>query len=139
MAKRRDPIRFNELEPRGRGAIVRTRAEIEAEEVLLANQLSGNAESQHGARPATQTFGLPDSESGSERANRTLYEKVTYRISPEAVEAIDEIKRLMKRIHGIKVTREEIAEAAFLEALRDFQENQERSFLAGRLSRKPEI
>ncbi len=106
MTRKRLPIRFNELEARGRGAVVRTREEIEAEEQMLARQVSGNPENQNSDNPDLQTSGFMVSGRVGGSIDRSLYEKVTYRISPDAVEAIDEIKRGMRRQHGIKVTRE---------------------------------
>jgi hypothetical protein len=76
---------------------------------------------------------MPDLEPNG---NRSKYPKATYRLSPEAVEAIDEAKRLLRRRHQIKASLEEIAEEAILAAYRDLLENQHASFLVSKLSRK---
>lgn len=138
MASKRVPIKFNELEPRGRGAVVRTREEIESENRELEARRSRKPENQSAINP--DSLLSVSTEVGEEqgRANRALYEKVTYRISPEAVEAVDEIKRLMRRVHGIKATREEIAEAAILEALAEYLERRRDSKVVSRLSGNPE-
>lgn len=136
MVRKRTPLRFDELEPRGRGAVIRTREEIEAEDRILASQLSGKPETRSASNPDSRVSGFPAG--GSDVVNRAQYEKVTYRISPDAVEAIDEIKRIMRRHHGVKVTREEIAEVAILHALKECQDNQKDGIVVSWLSGKPE-
>jgi len=127
MSKRRAPLRFDELDPKGRGSILRSRAEVLAEQEsagLPANQQSGN--------PVDPT-------SGREAVDRGAYMKATYRVCPEAVEAIDEIKRRLRVQLGRRVTYEEIAEAALVGALDDLVKNRDSSFLARWISGDPEV
>jgi len=137
MANKRRPVSFPELDaaPKGKGAILRSAEEVEAEQQMLANQQTSN--------PATQNTRMPESwnSDGSDvppAGNRTGYPKATYRLNPEAVEAIDEAKRMLRRHYGVKVTLEEIAEEAILAAYRDLLENQQSSMLAGKFSGKKE-
>ncbi len=138
MVRKRTPLRFDELEPRGRGAVIRTREEIVAEERILESHLSGKPEIHSSSNVDSRISSSPVGGPIQEGINRAQYEKVTYRISPDAVEAIDEIKRIMRRHHGIKVTREEIAEVAILHALKECQENQKDGIVISWLSGKPE-
>lgn len=104
MAKSKRPaFVFPELESRGRRTILRSTEEVSAELTAL-----------HQAE-----------EEPKERV------KVTYRFQPEAVEAVEDIRRILRRQHGVrKVNREDIAQAAVLEALRDLESNGPSSFLA---------
>jgi hypothetical protein len=103
MAKAKRPVFiFPELESRGRGAILRTNEEVAAEIDALH-------------------------ETEDEPKERI---KVTYRFLPEAVEAVEDIRRLLRRQHGVrKVNREDIAQAAVMEALRDLEERGDASFI----------
>jgi hypothetical protein len=125
MPSKRRPISFPELEPKGRGAILRSAEEVAAEKQLLESQESGMPEIQHAGITETQHAG-----------NRASYPKATYRLSPEALEAIDEAKRILRRRHNIKVSLEEIAEEAILAAYNDLQENQQASMLANKFASK---
>jgi hypothetical protein len=98
------------------------------------SQHASMPENQHAEVPAFQPASMPDSEPNG---NRTHYPKATYRLSPEAIEAIDEAKRILRRHHQVKASLEEIAEEAILAAYRDLLENQHASFLVNKLSRKP--
>ncbi len=102
MAKAKRPVFiFPELESRGRHAILRTTEEVSSELDALAV-----------------------AEDAKERI------KVTYRFRADAVEAVEDIRRLLRREHGVrKVTREDIAQAAVLEALRTLEEQGDASFL----------
>ncbi len=142
MPSKRQPISFPELEPKGRGAILRSAEEVAAEEQLLETQEAGMPESQHFNIPDTQKAGIPESQlSGSQEiqdgGNRADYPKATYRLSPETLDAIDDAKRILRRQHGIKVTLEEIAEEAIQAAYRDLLDHQEASILASKFSGKP--
>ena len=108
MAKPKRPnFAFPELEGRGRRAILRSADEVSAELDALEQQTS------------------QEEDSPKERV------KVTYRFRPEAVEAVEDIRRILRREHGArKVNREDIAQAAVMEALRDLEENGQTSFLA---------
>ena len=127
MARRRNQLQFDELEPKGRGSILRSRAEVLAEQ-----QTSGG--------PEVRKSGYPDSDhSIRESVDRTAFMKATYRICPEANEAIDEIKRRLRIQLKRRVTYEEIAEVALLSALADLTENRTSSFLVRWFSGDPEV
>jgi hypothetical protein len=68
---------------------------------------------------------------------RAQFPKATYRMSPEALEAIDDAKRILRRQYQIKASLEEIAEEAILAAYRDLTENQHASMLVRKLAGKP--
>lgn len=123
---------FPELEHRGAGAILRTAEEVQSEEVLLARQQAG--------MPADDTTDNPAGELEVSEApastSRTFYPKATYRMSPDAFEAIDDAKRILRRQHGIKVSLEEIAEEAIMAAYTDLLANQKSSMLAKQLTSK---
>ena len=103
MAKSKRPtFVFPELESRGRHTILRTTEEVAAELNALEQA----------------------EEAPKERV------KVTYRFQPEAVEAVEDIRRILRRQHGVrKVNREDIAQSAVIEALRDLKANGASSFL----------
>ena len=107
MARAKRPaFSFPELEKRGRRTILRSAEEVQAEIEALEHQ---------GA----------ELEAPKERI------KVTYRFSPAAVEAVEDIRRLLRRRHGIrKATREDIAQVAVLEALRTLEDAGADSFVA---------
>ena len=109
MAKAKRPVFiFPELESRGRRTILRSNEEVAAEIDALA-------------------------EAEEETRERI---KVTYRFRPDAVEAVEDIRRMLRRQHGVrKVNREDIAQAAVLEALRDLEEHGEASFLVRQFTR----
>ena len=94
MAKPKRPVFiFPELESRGRRAILRTTEEVSAEIDALAA-----------------------AEEPKERV------KVTYRFRADAVEAVEDIRRILRREYGVrKVNREDIAQAAVLEALKQLE------------------
>jgi len=128
MARQRAPIRFDELDkPQGRGSILRSRAEVLAEE-----EGSGLPVSRNSADAADRNLGRGG-------VDRTTFMKATYRISPEAIEAIDEIKRRLRALMGRRVTYEEIAEVALLAALGDLTQNRDSSFLVRWFSGDPDI
>jgi hypothetical protein len=104
MAKSKRPaFQFPELESRGRHTILRSTQEVAAELDVLQRA----------------------EEEPKERV------KVTYRFQAEAVEAVEDIRRILRRQHGVrKVNREDIAQAAVLEALHDLETNGHTSFLA---------
>ena len=103
MAKAKRPVFiFPELESRGRHTILRSSEEVAAEIDALE-------------------------EAEQEPKERV---KVTYRVRADAVEAVEDIRRMLRRQHGVrKVNREDIAQAAVLEALRDLEERGDASFL----------
>ena len=115
MAKPKRPaFAFPELEGRGRRAILRSADEVSAELTALEQESA------------------QDEDSPKDRV------KVTYRFRPEAVEAVEDIRRMLRREHGVrKVNREDIAQAAVMEALRDLEQNGRESFLAKRFGQPP--
>lgn len=154
MANKRRPITFPELDdiqPKGRGAILRTPEEIEAENQEQAVQHSGNQENQNAVNPGikktsipeTHGAGTPENQHSSDpviqqNGKRAGYPKVTYRLSLDAIDAVEDIKRTLRRQYSIKVNLEEIAEEAILAAYNDFLENQKNSILVRKFSGKPE-
>ncbi len=112
MAKAKRPVfAFPELESRGKGAILRSPAEVEAEVAAL------------------EAASRPPEDDAAERV------KVTYRFRPDAVEAVEDIRRILRRQHGVrKVNREDIAQAAVLEALRALEAEGPDSFIARRFA-----
>ena len=158
MAKRAS-LAFPDQGPRGRRAILRTPEEVAEEQRILESQTSGVPESQSSGIPEYQTSGKPVRQStkkparrdsgglgtqtkpqqqSDSRPDRSAYTKVTYRISPDAAEAMDDARRALRRVHNIKATLEEIAEAAILTACKELEQNKESSILVSRLSGKPE-
>ncbi len=102
MAKAKRPVFiFPELENRGRHAILRSTEEVSAEIDALA-----------------------EAEEPKERV------KVTYRFRADAVEAVEDIRRILRREYGVrKVNREDIAQAAVLEALKQLESEGDGCFL----------
>ena len=105
MAKAKRPVFiFPELESRGRRTILRSNEEVAAELTQLQEA---------------------EAEENVERV------KVTYRFRPDAVEAVEDIRRILRRQHGVrKVNREDIAQAAVMEVLRQLEADGDASFLA---------
>ena len=103
MARPKRPVFiFPELENRGRRTILRSSEEVSAELEALAQAL----------------------EEPKERV------KVTYRFRPDAVEAVEDIRRILRRQYGVReVNREDIAQAAVLEALRVLEDQGDAAFL----------
>jgi hypothetical protein len=103
---KRPAFSFPELERRGRRTILRSAEEVNAEIEALENP-------------------EPTLEVVEERI------KVTYRFTSAAVEAVEDIRRILRRRHGIrKATREDIAQIAVLEALRTLEDTGADSFVA---------
>ncbi len=102
MARPKRPVFiFPELENRGRHAILRSTEEVSAELDALA-----------------------EAEEPKERV------KVTYRFRADAVEAVEDMRRILRRQYGVrKVNREDIAQAAVLEALKQLESQGDGSFL----------
>ena len=98
----------------------------------LENKNARNPETQNAGNPAIQQAGNPKS-----LANQVPTEKVSYRFHAEGKYAIEDMKMILARKHGIKASLEEIAEASILMAYEDLLENQNASKLAHRLSRIP--
>lgn len=133
MAKKRSGLAFpDNADPRGRRAILRSRDEIAADEEALESRSSGDPESQNSGSSSSAE------EPGSGKPDRTTYQKVTYRVSPEAVDAVYEAQRMLRRTHKIKATLEEIAELALIATYEDLANREEASTLVCRLSGIPE-
>ena len=97
-----------------------------------AFQKSSKQENQNAGIPETQKAGMLGN------VKRGLYTKATYRLSEEALDAIGEAKRILKRRYQLKVNMEEVVEVAVLEAFKDLEEKQEKSSLVSAFSGKPE-
>ena len=134
MAKKRPPVSFPELEPKGRNAILRSGEEFREEEALLESQETGIPANHQTSMPESQNIGMPAYQNAGSRAE---YTKVTYRLSPAAIDAINEVKRVLRREYKIKASLEEIAEEAILATYSELLENQHTSILVNQLSRKP--
>jgi hypothetical protein len=93
---------------------------------MLERSGDGKAESQQPREPENQQ---PSTH------RRSI--KVTYRVSEETVEAIDDIRRLLWRRYHIKVPLEAIAERAILAAYDDLLANQHTSMLVSTLASNP--
>jgi hypothetical protein len=117
-------------------------------EKTVKSQNAGMPEIQHSRMPenkkssklASQTSGKPESQQDSTTKipdTITATEKVTYRFHSEGKYAIEDMKTILIRKHGIKASLEEIAEESILLAYEDLLENQKASKLANRLSRMP--
>lgn len=134
MAKKRSSLAFpDKADPQGRRAILRNRDEIAADEDVLASQNPGDPELRNAGAAASQNrSGVPG------KPDRSGFQKVTYRISPEAADAIYEARRTLRREYEIKASLEEIAEAAILAAYQDLDENEDASTLVRQLSGMPE-
>jgi len=135
MVSKRSGLAFPDKERRGRQAILRTAEEVAADEQVLASHTSG--------LPELQTSRTPDSANtpslrADGKPDRSAYPKVTYRISPAAIEAIEDARRTLRRQYGIKATLEEIAEVAILTTCTDLEQAQGSSTLVCQLSGDPE-
>jgi len=107
---------------------------------IPANQQSSIPAIQTSSKPASQHTGKPDLQhAGTIKipSNVTATEKVTYRFHAEGKYAVEDMKTILGRKHGIKASLEEIAEASILMAYEDLLENQQTSKLAHWLSRMP--
>src|SRR4051812_10040483 len=97
--------------------------ETSSQQVDTKSQNSGNPELQKARKqdlqktiiPETQKSGLPESHISRNQeiqnpAKREFYTKVTYRICDEAVDALEDAKKHLKRQYKLKVNMEEIVE-----------------------------
>ena len=105
MARSKRPaFVFPELESRGRRTILRSTEEVTAELDALET--------------------VEEEEDVKERV------KVTYRFRPDAVEAVEDIRRILRRQYGVrKVNREDIAQVAVLQALKSLEAEGAESYL----------
>ena len=108
---------------------------------MSANQKTSKPASQHASNMASQKAGnTAIQQTGKIKVPEhiTATEKVTYRFHAEGKYAVEDMKTILARKHGIKASLEEIAEEAILLAYEDLLENQHASKLASRLTRIPE-
>jgi hypothetical protein len=108
---------------------------------MPANQIASKPASQQASKLASQTSGSPASQQTGKTTvpgHVTATEKVTYRFHAEGKYAVEDMKTILARQHGIKTSLEEIAEASILLAYEDLLANQNASKLASRLARTPE-
>ena len=107
---------------------------------MPANQYSSMPENKKSSKLASQTSGKQEiQQTGTTKFpnTATATEKVTYRFHPEGKYAVEDMKTILIRKHGIKASLEEIAEESILLAYEDLLENQNASKLANRLSSMP--
>jgi hypothetical protein len=71
-------------------------------------------------------------------ATREFYQKATYRLSDDALVALEDAKKILKRNYGLKVNLEEIVESSILYAFEDLIEKKEKSLLLSKYSGKQE-
>jgi hypothetical protein len=71
-------------------------------------------------------------------SKREFYTKATYRLCDEALDAIGDAKKILKRRYRLKVNLEEIVETAVLEVFQDLEQNGEKSILVTTYSGNPE-
>src|SRR5689334_8923430 len=123
MANKRPPLTFSELDkPKGKGAILRTPEEIAAENELF----DVDADTQEIQESSSEDFNISGNQELwknkkelDKAALRASYPKGTYRLSPEALEAIEDIKRLIRRQYKGKILLEEVVEEAVIAAYHD--------------------
>ncbi|TAK36774.1 MAG: hypothetical protein EPO21_01560 [Chloroflexota bacterium] len=126
MANKRPPLSFPELDPKGRRAILRSAEEVRAEEQALENHIAGMPARGQDNQQSIQYEVMPANQPAS---SRSFYPKATYRLDSDAIEAVDEIKRLLRRQFGIKISLAQIVEEAILATYRDLLDNQHASKL----------
>jgi hypothetical protein len=108
---------------------------------ILENQNAGMPENKKSSKQAFQYSRKQEiQQTGKTKIPSmvTALEKVTFRFHAEGKYAVEDMKTILIRKHGIKASLEEIAEEAILLAYEDLLENQNASKLANRLSRMPE-
>jgi hypothetical protein len=89
----------------------------------------------------TPTEEKPDRQRNDQQATSRAEadsEKVTYRLSLEALDAVEDAKRLLRSRYRIKATRGQIAEAALIAAYADLVTKGEGSSLVKRLTTNTE-
>jgi CCR4-NOT transcriptional regulation complex NOT5 subunit len=65
---------------------------------------------------------------------REFYQKATYRLSDESLDALEDAKKILKRNYGLKVNLEEIVETAILHAFENLNDKKEKSLLVSKYS-----
>ena len=108
---------------------------------MPANQHSRMPANKKSSKLASQSSGKQEiQQAGTTKISDTVTatEKVTYRFHSEGKYAVEDMKTILIRKHGIKASLEEIAEESILMAYEELLENQHSSKLANRLSSMPE-
>ena len=88
--------------------------------------------------PDIQNTSIPDNPVLQKPAKREFFTKATYRLCDDALDAIEDAKKTLKRQFVLKVNLEEIVETAVLEAYKDLSEKGEKSALVTKYSSIPE-
>jgi hypothetical protein len=125
--------------------------ETSSQQVDTKSQSSGNPELQKARKqdlqktsiPETQKPGLPENHISRNQeiqntTKREFYTKVTYRICDEAVDALEDAKKHLKRQYKLKVNMEEIVETAIIEIYKNLTQKGEKSVLVSKYSGNPE-
>ena len=119
----------------------KTTSTITKKASMPAIRQDGNTESQHASNTAKQQAGKPENQQTGNTANRKAInptEKVTYRFHPDGKYAVEDMKTILERQHGVKTSLAEIVEEAVLLVYEDLLTNKNASKLASRLARNPE-
>src|SRR5690349_19083031 len=85
-----------------------------------------------------QNSRIPENPALEKPAKREFFTKATYRLCDEALDAIEDAKKILKRQYSLKVNLEEIVETAVLDAYQDLAKNKEKSNLVATYSGIPE-
>jgi hypothetical protein len=136
MARKRPPLSFPELEHRGRGAILRSAQEVQAEQELLqAREGKDDAPSP----PETAEVSAAGAEARPDRAEdleairkavkQLGKEAAVYRFTPEEKKALRAIVYTYKS-RGIRTSENEITRIAINFLVADYRENGQSSTLA---------
>ncbi len=102
-------------------------------------QNSRKLENQNAIIPETQKTRTPKNLVLQKPAKREFFTKATYRLCDEALDAIEDAKKILKRQYGLKVNLEEIVETAVLETYKDLSDNKDRSILVTKHSGNQDI
>jgi hypothetical protein len=103
-------------------------------QVAPGTQEPRKTQTQEGGKPVSQEARNPGTQKNIKRAS---YPKKTYNLHPDVIDMVEELKRKLERHYAIKVSREEIVEAAIRQACDDFQQSQETSLLVLQFTRNP--
>jgi hypothetical protein len=112
----------------GNPEIQKSRNIVPQKTIIPETQYSGKQEVQNAGNPEIQN-----------NTKREFYTKGTYRLCDEALDAIEDSKRILERQYGLKVNMEEIVEAAILEVYDDLNKNKQQSHLVKRHSGIPQL
>ena len=99
-------------------------------------QKSGNPEIKNSRIPDLRNSGMTELQKS---VKRTEYSKVGYRLRPDALFEIEQIKLILNGQHKIKISREAIVEEAIRLALQNLEEKKQESHLVRTFSRIPEF